>query len=146
MKLKDFNFELPSDLIAFWPSERRTESKLLVLGTSISDHKFNDLPSFLEPEDILVINDSAVIKARLNGKKASGAKVEVLVERIIEDNLALALTRSNSKLRVGDNIFLSNNGPCLTIKTKEEMLSKIKFSESVRSVLDNHGEVPLPLT
>ena len=126
MKLKDFNFELPSDLIAFWPSERRTESKLLVLGTSISDHKFNDLPSFLGPEDILVINDSAVIKARLKGKKASGAKVEILVERIIEENLALALTRSNSKLRVGDKILLSNNGPCLTIQSKEQTLSKIK--------------------
>ena len=144
MKLKDFNFELPSDLIAFWPSERRTESKLLVLGTSISDHKFNDLPSFLGPEDILVINDSAVIKARLKGKKASGAKVEILVERIIEENLALALTRSNSKLRVGDKILLSNNGPCLTIQSKEQTLSKIKFSEPVRPVLHSHGEVPLP--
>ena len=144
MKLTDFNFELPPDLVAFWPSKRRAESKLLVLGTSIADHKFNDLPSFLGPEDILVINDSAVIKARLNGKKATGAKVEILIERIIEDDLVLALTRSNSKLREGDKILLSTNGPCLTIESKKETLSKIKFSEPVRSVLDNYGEVPLP--
>ena len=90
MKLQDFNFTISEDQIASFPLEERSQSKLLVLDEKISDRCFKDLPELLKPNDVLVINDTAVIKARLYGKKITGANVELLIERVISSNLATA--------------------------------------------------------
>ena len=99
MKLQDYNFQLPEELIASFPLKERSKSKLLVLEKLISDRYFIDLPELLEPNDVLVINDTAVFKARFLGKKASGSRVEVLIERVINESLVIAQTKSNSKLK-----------------------------------------------
>ena len=81
MKLSDFDFDLPKSLIAQYPSKSRTDSKLLVLRDILVDSTFSQLGDFLKPNDLLVLNDTKVIPARLFGHKDSGGKVEVLVER-----------------------------------------------------------------
>ncbi len=144
MKLKEFNFKLPESLIALRPKIERSQSKLLVLEETISDYRFTDLISLIRSEDVLVINDSAVIKARLYGKKHTGAIVEILVERILEQDVVSAQTRSNAKLKKGDKISLSKHGPTLTITTRGPVTSNLKFSKPVRQVLENYGRVPLP--
>ena len=106
MKLKEFDFKLPESLIASRPKVERSQSKLLVLEETISDYRFTDLTSLIRSEDVLVINDSAVIKARLYGKKHTGAIVEILVERILEQDVVSAQTRSNAKLKKGDKALL----------------------------------------
>ena len=105
MKLEDFNFQLPRELIASSPLEERSSSKLLVIKEGFEDLTFKDLPILLRPEDVLVINDTSVIKARLHGKKETGAKVEILIERIIDEKKALVQTKSNATLRKGDKIL-----------------------------------------
>ena len=86
MKLSDFDFDLPKSLIAQYPSSIRTDSRLLVLRDIIDDSTFSQLGNFLKPNDLLVLNDTKVIAARLFGHKDSGGKVEVLVERLINDH------------------------------------------------------------
>ncbi len=101
MKLQDFDYLLPKDLIASFPLKNRSLSKLLLVKDNLTNHIFRDLPELLGPNDILVINDSKVIKARFFGKKTSGAKVEFLLERMLDDQVAIVQTKSNSRLRVG---------------------------------------------
>jgi len=84
MKLSDFDFDLPKSLIAQYPHKKRTGSKLLVAGESFVDTTFSQLGKFLQPNDLLILNDTKVIPARLYAQKESGGKVEVLVERLID--------------------------------------------------------------
>ena len=114
MKLQDYNFQLPEELIASFPLKERSKSKLLVLEKLISDRYFIDLPELLEPNDVLVINDTAVFKARFLGKKASGSRVEVLIERVINESLVIAQTKSNSKLKEGDIMVCISTNPSWT--------------------------------
>ncbi|PKO52047.1 MAG: tRNA preQ1(34) S-adenosylmethionine ribosyltransferase-isomerase QueA, partial [Betaproteobacteria bacterium HGW-Betaproteobacteria-2] len=88
MRTTDFDFYLPDELIAQFPAPERSASKLLRLDGStgqLSDDWFRDLPEFLGPDDLLILNDTRVIKARLTGEKASGGKIEVMVERVIDN-------------------------------------------------------------
>ena len=144
MKLQDYNFQLPEELIASFPLKERSKSKLLVLEKLISDRYFIDLPELLEPNDVLVINDTAVFKARFLGKKASGSRVEVLIERVINESLVIAQTKSNSKLKEGDKIFLSKHLHFLTLTKKRQRFSEFKFSLSVEEAIKLYGRVPLP--
>ena len=144
MKLQDFNFKISEDQIASFPLEERSHSKLLVLDEQISDRCFKDLPELLKPNDVLVINDTAVIKARLFGKKITGAKVELLIERVISSNLASAQTKCNSKLKTGDRIFLSKEGPFVTLTKKGSDISELEFSKPIKEVIELYGNVPLP--
>ena len=89
MKLSDFDFDLPQSLIAQYPSSNRTDSRLLVRNNELIDSHFSQLGSFLKPNDLLILNDTRVIPARLFGNKESGGKVEVLVERLIDEFKAL---------------------------------------------------------
>ena len=109
MKLEDFNFVLPKELIASSPLKERTSSKLLMVGHDFKDLVFSDLPDLLKPEDVLVINDTKVINARLVGQKETGAKVELLIEKILDKENSLVQLRSNSRLREGDKILLSRS-------------------------------------
>ncbi len=86
-----FDYPLPAGLIAQHPADERSASRLLELaGETISDRQFSELPELLSPGDLLVFNDTRVIKARLRGTKASGVKIEVLIERVLDEHEALA--------------------------------------------------------
>ena len=93
MFLSDFDYELPQDLIAQHPPERRRDSRLLVVGESLDDRQFSDLPALLHAGDLLVFNDTRVIRARLLGRKQSGGHVEILVEPGIGRHRVNRMTR-----------------------------------------------------
>jgi S-adenosylmethionine:tRNA ribosyltransferase-isomerase len=144
LNLDDYNFDLPEDLIAFQPPKIRGASKLLVVGDRLQDKNFNQLEESLLPGDLIVVNNTKVLKARLIGFKETGAKVEILIERIMDSYNASVQTKSNSKLKEGDIIYLDEKTIQLKLKKKKDYLCLFEFSEPVRSVLDNFGEVPLP--
>ena len=144
MKLQDFNFQIPKSLIASFPLQERSASKLLVLDRKLSDRNFKDLHQFLKPNDVLVINDTSVLRARLFGKKITGAKVEILIERVSDTYFATAQTKSNSNLKKGDKIFLSEKGPFAVFIRKRQSISELKFSKPVKEIIESYGNVPLP--
>lgn len=148
MKLSDFQFELPERLIAQFPSSQRNASRLLVLdGVSgeVSDRQFIDLPSLLRPNDLLVFNNTKVILARLLGQKDSGGQVEVLVERVLDDNRVLAHVRSSKPLKVGRYLVLEN---ALNVEVlgRQDALFELYFhaEDTVSTVLEQYGRLPLP--
>src|SRR5258706_525207 len=116
LSIDDFDYELPSDLIAQQPSETRSGSRLLCVGTTaIADRLFSELPQLLAPGDLLVFNDTRVIKARLAGEKSSGGRVEVLIERVLSEREALAQVRASKPPRAGSAMRLAGSfeGPRL---------------------------------
>ena len=103
--LSDFDFELPPELIAQHPAAERSASRLLDgTGDEPVDRQFRDLPSLLTPDDLLVFNDTQVIKARLHGVKASGGKVEALIERVLEQHEVLAHVRASKSPAAGSRL------------------------------------------
>ena len=144
MKLQDYDFYLPEELIASKPPKKRGSSRLLVLDQHIEDKMIEDFEQYLNPGDILVLNDTKVLKARLNARKKTGGTVEVLIERLLTENYALAQTRSNRKIQKGETIKVENSSIEIKFIDSEGQLFKIEFSEEPRKVLDLHGKIPLP--
>lgn len=147
-QLSDFDFELPEDRIAQQPTQRRSDSRLLVVADPVKDQQFTDLLDLLHPGDVLVFNNSKVIPARLYGIKPTGGKVEILIERILENQQAVALLRSSKKttdntpLTVGGSsesaaIVLSRYG-----ETRDRFL--LQFNRPILEILEVDGEIPLP--
>ena len=102
MKVTDFSFNLPEELIAFYPKQKRSSSRLLQLNgvTGQCQHtQFSDLTQWLNPGDLLVFNNTKVIPARLYGQKSTGGKVEILIERILEDQRVLAHVKASKALQ-----------------------------------------------
>ena len=149
MKLTDFDFHLPEHLIAQHPAETRTASRLLHVdgnAGSINDRQFVDLPAFIETNDILVFNDTKVIKARLHGKKETGGSAEVLVERVLADGRsALAHIRASKSPKPGSRIMFAD-GVVATMTARVDDLFALHFEGEigVHEILQRHGEVPLP--
>ena len=146
LALNDFDYDLPRELIAQRPVEPRSASRLLRLaGGTLSDHLFWELPGFLARGDVLVFNDTRVIKARLFGEKATGGKIEVLVERVLGAHEALAHVRASHAPRAGARLRL---GRCLEAGVVERRgdLSVLRFDspDNVFALLDRHGSLPLP--
>ena len=144
MKLSDFDFELPETLIAQHPSHKRTDSRLLVRGRELIDSHFADLGLFLKPKDLLVLNDTRVIPARLFGHKESGGKVEVLIERLINETEARAMIKSSRPPKRGSYIILEND--CrFQVTAKNEGIYSINFEVgSILKTLNEIGHMPLP--
>jgi len=144
MKLNDFDFDLPKSLIAQYPSRSRTDSRLLVLRDILVDSTFSQLGNFLKPNDLLVLNDTKVIPARLFGHKDSGGKVEVLVERLINDHKALVMIKSSRSPKIGSYVVLENKRS-FKICDKNDGIYKVDFeSDSILNVLNEIGHIPLP--
>jgi S-adenosylmethionine:tRNA ribosyltransferase-isomerase len=148
MLRSDFSFELPPELIAQYPVEPRTASRLLVLdGQSgvCHDSVFQALSEWLSPGDLLVFNDTRVIPARLQGRKASGGKIELLVERLLEDGQVLAHIRASRSPTVGSELHLAGAG-LATVLGREGELFRIQFAADrpVLDLLQQYGQVPLP--
>ena len=144
MKLSDFDFDLPKSLIAQYPSEKRADSRLLVVEKDFIDATFSQLGEFLKPKDLLILNDTKVIPARLFGHKESGGKVEILVERLINDFEALVMIKASRALKIGSYIVLENDKQVKVID-KASGLYKLSFgSNSILTLLNEIGHVPLP--
>ena len=144
MKLQDYDFSLPEELIAKKPPHKRGSSRLLVLNKELEDAMVKDFIEYLNPGDLLVLNDTKVLKARLDTRKPTGGFVEVLIERLLNDKCALAQTRSNRKILKGDFVKVEGSSIEIKILDKEGPLFKIQFSEEPKEVLDIYGKVPLP--
>ena len=144
MKLSDFDFELPELLIAQHPSPKRTDSRLLVRNDEFIDSHFSDLGLFLKPNDLLILNDTRVIPARLFGHKDSGGKVEVLIERVVSDHEAFAMIKASRSPKIGSYIILENKVR-LKICDKNAGIYSVSFeSDSVLKTLNEVGHIPLP--
>ncbi|WP_127998540.1 tRNA preQ1(34) S-adenosylmethionine ribosyltransferase-isomerase QueA [Piscinibacter defluvii] len=145
--LADFDFELPPELIAQHPAAERSASRLLDgRAEAPVDRVFRELPALLEPGDLLVFNDTRVIKARLLGRKASGGAVEALVERVLPGREVLAHLRASKSPRAGALLrfadafeaeVLGRGGP-------EDSLFRLRLPEDPFVLLERHGHVPLP--
>jgi len=144
MKLSDFDFDLPNSLIAQYPREKRTDSRLLVVQDDFIDATFSQLGEFLKPKDLLILNDTKVIPARLFGHKESGGKVEILVERLINDFQALVMIKASRAPKINSYIVLENDKQVKVID-KASGLYKVSFgSNSILTLLNEIGHVPLP--
>lgn len=146
MQISEFNYELPNELIARFPPESRRDSRLLSLDIarqSIEDLQFAELPSMLRPGDLLVLNDTRVIPARLTGRKDSGGRVEILVERIVGRRSALALVRASKSPKPGTRIDLVQ-GVHATVCGREQDLFQLEFSTELLPYLEQYGDIPLP--
>ncbi len=143
--LSDFDYDLPEALIAQTPASERTASRLLHLDASgaLHDRLFPDLFSLLLPDDLLVFNNTRVIKARLLGHKATGGKVEVLVERLTGVHDALAHIRSSRAPRAGTKLNFGD-GAHAHVKGRQGELFELSFDDPVMTILDSHGSTPLP--
>jgi S-adenosylmethionine:tRNA ribosyltransferase-isomerase len=142
----DFDFALPERLIAQHPAAERAGSRLLRLARDgVSDHAFTDLPRFLSPGDLLVFNDTRVIKARLFGQKDSGGRIEVLIERVLGLHDALAQIKASHAPKPGARLRLAGALDAAVL-AREDDLFRLRFEgpDSVLALLDRHGEVPLP--
>lgn len=147
MHINDFDFDLPSDLIAQYPPEIRGTSRMLVapLNQPIQDKQFTDFIGYFESGDVLVMNNTQVIKARLFGQKATGGKIEALIERILDENTALAHIRASKSPKAGSCLIFND-------KIKAECLGRqgelfvLQFSGSlnVYEILEQYGKMPLP--
>jgi S-adenosylmethionine:tRNA ribosyltransferase-isomerase len=146
MLVSEFDYELPPELIAQHPAPSRTASRLLHLDArsgSLRDLSFTELPGLLDARDALVVNDTRVIRARLAGRKRSGGKIEVFVERTLGPREALVLIRSSHAPKAGSELVVGNRIP-VSVEGKENDLYRVRFSEDIESVLERSGAVPLP--
>lgn len=146
MQLSDFNFDLPDELIARYPLETRSASRLLHLNAQgqYQDHHFTDLVDLLEPGDLLVLNDTKVMKARLKGKRATGGAVEVLVERIYDQFIAHCHIKASNSPKAGAELFIGDDQVKVTVTGRHENLFIVEFSQPILTVLDQYGALPIP--
>ena len=147
MDIEDFNYTLPENLIAQIPLKKRGASKLLSINpstNSIKDLFFRDFFNLINEKDLLIFNNTKVIKARLHGEKITGGKVEILIERIINDKNALALIKTSKKIAVG-LLIKSARGKIIKVIGRDGGLFSIEIErESFYALLEEEGHVPLP--
>lgn len=146
MRRSDFHFDLPESLIAQEPLDERAASRLLCLDGAtggLVDARFRDLPSLLGPDDLLVVNDTRVLAARLHGHKDTGGRVEALIERIAGEREAWAHLRASKTPRPGTALGF-DGGATARVESRDEDLFLLRFDRPVGTYLEAHGHVPLP--
>ena len=142
MKTSDFNYDLPEKLIANYPLGERSSSRLLVYSDQVDHRKFRDVINYFEEGDLLVVNNTSVIPARVYGNKKSGGSVEVMLERIMEDNKALVQIRSGRSPKIGAVIFLDSfKTECVD---RQDNFFILQFDRPPLEVFNLIGHVPLP--
>ncbi|MBW7900830.1 MAG: tRNA preQ1(34) S-adenosylmethionine ribosyltransferase-isomerase QueA [Rhodocyclaceae bacterium] len=146
LTVDDFDFHLPPELIAQHPAPERTGSRLLhVDGGRLADRSFADLPALLAPGDLLVFNDTRVIRARLFGQKDSGGRVEVLIERIVDARRALAQVRASKSPKPGTRLRLADAFTVtVTGRAGEFFALELPAGEDFWRLTETHGRLPLP--
>jgi S-adenosylmethionine:tRNA ribosyltransferase-isomerase len=146
MQRADFHYELPDELIARHPAARRSDSRLLHLDGrtgSVTDRRFVDLPSLLRAGDLMVFNDTRVVPARLYGRKDSGGRVEILLERVLGGAGAIVQMRSSKPPAPGSTIHLEGGGTA-RVTGRSESFWMLEFDEDPGAVFERQGEMPLP--
>ncbi|HEB95808.1 MAG TPA: tRNA preQ1(34) S-adenosylmethionine ribosyltransferase-isomerase QueA [Sedimenticola thiotaurini] len=147
MRRSDFHYHLPRELIAQVPLPRRGDSRLLCLdggSGTLQDRHFSDLPALLRPGDLLVFNDTRVIPARLHGRKETGGRVELLLERLLGSHCGLAHIRASKSPKPGTRIELEGGGR-LEVDGRDGELFRIRSPEQpLMALLERSGHVPLP--
>lgn len=147
MNLSDFHFDLPDELIARYPAEKRDASRLLHLDSAgvVTDRQFTDLVDLLRPEDCLIFNNTKVIPARLMGTRETGGKVELLIERVLDAQTVLSQVKSSNTLKPGTIISVGDY-KIVTEERREQFYVLRSASEqvSIIEILDNQGHMPLP--
>ena len=142
--LSDFDFELPGELIAQFPLPERTASRLLLAdGKKITDSRFSELIDKLEEGDLLVFNNTKVLKARFFGSKASGGKIEILIERILDNQSALAKIRASKSPKAGSTIRIDDEID-VTVMGRDGEFFILRFPSDIFKILEEHGHLPLP--
>lgn len=146
MRTSDFDFHLPEELIAQYPLPERSASRLLhVAAGQCNDRQFVDLPELLSPDDLLVFNNTEVIPARLHGHKASGGKVEVLVERVLDEHHVLAHVRASKSPRAGAELILEGEISARMLDRQGELFHlQFQGEVPVLELLARYGHMPLP--
>ena len=146
MRLSDFDYTLPPELIAQVPAARRRGSRLLhELPHALRDLAFADLPDLLEPGDVMVINDTRVIRARVHGRRPSGGRVELLLERMLGEAEAWVQLRASHPPKPGGTIDLPGDARAVVI-SRDERFFHLRFEGTgpLDAWLEQHGEIPLP--
>ena len=147
MNIEDFNYELPGNLIAQYPPENRGDSKLLLANPStqkLKDLTFKSFLGLVGPNDLIIFNNTRVIKARLYGQKETGGKVEILIEQILDNQKALAMIKSSKKINVDYKILLSENYEVEIVERKNNLFL-IKLNQgSFDELMEKKGHIPLP--
>ncbi|WP_249677185.1 tRNA preQ1(34) S-adenosylmethionine ribosyltransferase-isomerase QueA [Pseudomonas abieticivorans] len=146
MRVADFSFELPDSLIARHPLAERHGSRLLTLDGptgALGHRQFTDLLEHLRPGDLMVFNNTRVIPARVFGQKASGGKLEILVERVLDSHSVLAHVRSSKSPKPGSTILIDGGGEAQMV-ARHDALFELRFNEEVLPLLDRVGHMPLP--
>jgi len=148
MQRSDFHFDLPDELIAQYPLERRGDSRLLCLERNsgeLDDRLFADLPDLLSPGDLLVFNDTKVIPARLYGRKETGGRVELLIERILEPRRGLAHIRASKSPREGTRLMVGEENVELRVIGRQgDLFEVISPTLDLIDLMERCGHVPLP--
>ena len=146
MQLSDFNFDLPDELIARYPLDTRSASRLLHLDAQGQHHdfQFTDILDLLNAGDLLVLNDTKVMKARLKGKRASGGAVEVLVERMQDAFIAHCHIKASNTPKAGAELFIGPDAVKVTVLGRHENLFIVEFSQPILTVLELYGQLPIP--
>jgi S-adenosylmethionine:tRNA ribosyltransferase-isomerase len=147
MRVADFDYALPEELIAQHPPAERSQSRLLHLeGTTgaLQDLMFTDFPALVGERDVLVLNDTRVVKARLAGRKSSGGRIEIFIERALGESEALALIRASHPPAAGSTLHVGG-GVRIEVLAREGELYRLRFHHArVADVLERYGAVPLP--
>jgi S-adenosylmethionine:tRNA ribosyltransferase-isomerase len=148
MHTSDFHYDLPRDLIAQFPAEPRSASRLLVVDAvsgHLEDRRFVDLIELLRPGDLLVLNDTRVIPARLFASKESGGHVEVLIERVLDEQRALAQLRANKPARSGARLLFDETISAVIVERVDQFYTlHFNGTETLTNILQRLGHVPLP--
>jgi S-adenosylmethionine:tRNA ribosyltransferase-isomerase len=146
LTLNDFDYSLPPELIAQEPLAERSASRLLVVdGDALADRRFTDLPALVRAGDLLVLNDTRVIHARLYGVKDSGGHVEVLIERAVGPHEALAQVRASKSPRAGSTLRLGDAFEVSVLGRVGEFFHlRFPAGEDLFALLERHGKLPLP--
>ncbi len=148
MRVSDFDYELPRELIARYPLDKRSASRLLHLNPvngSLGDYHFKDIIGFLAPGDLLVFNNTKVIPARVYGQKSTGGKIELLIERILPENRLLTHLRASKSPQLGSELLLSGDQRA-EVLSRHEALFELQMDPAldIFQWLEEVGEIPLP--
>jgi S-adenosylmethionine:tRNA ribosyltransferase-isomerase len=147
MNIDNFNYELPNKLIAQYPPKNRGDSRLLVANPCsqiIHDLSFQNFISLIRPHDLIIFNNTKVIKARLFGKKETGGQIEILIEQVLGDQKALAMIKSSKKINMDLKIILSNNYVVQILERRENLFLIQLNQGSFHELMELNGHVPLP--
>ena len=146
MKTEKFNYDLPEHLIAQYPSSQRTNSKLLVALESIQHQVFKDIGNHLNKGDLLILNKTSVIPARLFGEKVTGGKIELLLERFLSNQQTLTQIRSSRTPKEGAELVFSFQGQrfLATVEGRQDNFFILNWSDDPKSLFEQYGQIPLP--